>query len=76
MRYGLVMDKKVFLDRLQATGTNQAQMCRDIGVYPTTPMRWKEAPQYAVAYLLAIEAMDKRQRLEFRHQLALQSAQK
>ena len=65
------MEKQIFLDRLRETGTSQAQMCRDLIIATTTAMRWTVVPGYAVAYLLALEAMEARQRLEYRHALHL-----
>ena len=64
------MTKHEFLERLTVTGTRQAQMCRDLDISPTTPLRWADPPGYAVAYLIALEVMDERSRLEMRHRIA------
>ena len=58
-------------ERLKGLGINQATMCRDLRIASTTAMRWQSVPGYAVAYLFALELMDKRQRIEFQHKLAL-----
>lgn len=65
------MEMETFMVRLRATGTTKAQMCRDLAIVPTTAMRWRDAPGYAVAYLHALEEMDQKQIVEFRHKLAL-----
>lgn len=68
----MAMEKLEFKRRLDATGTTQALMCRDLGVHQTTAMRWKRPPVYAVAYLIALELMDKKMRLEWQHRIALE----
>jgi hypothetical protein len=65
------MNKKTFMDRLRALGVNASSMCLDLGIHTTTASRWRDAPAYAIAYLLALEMMDARQRIVYRHNLAM-----
>lgn len=65
------MNMTLFMERLNAQATNKAQMCRDLDIVATTAMRWRDAPGYAVAYLIALEQMDQMQTIEYRHRIAV-----
>jgi DNA-binding XRE family transcriptional regulator len=65
------MDRQQFVKRLRAADTTQSQMARDLGIHPTTVLRWRDSgvPKYALAYLLAVEAMGDDERAEYRVKL-------
>lgn len=65
------MTKQELVRRLDAADTSQAQMCRDLGIAPTTAMRWKTIPGYAESYIIALGCSDALWRMEFRHRLAM-----
>lgn len=62
------MDRTAYERRLRATGTSLYQAAKDMGLSTGTPSRWRTTgvPRYAVAYLVAIEAMDDAGRAEYR----------
>lgn len=67
-----MITKREFIERLDATGTKLAQVCRDLDISPSTASRWEEVPGYAVFYLVALECMTPQGRLTVRHHLALE----
>ena len=57
-----------FKQRMHAVELRQADLTRDLNLATGTPSKWRKSgvPRYAVAYLLALEAMDARSRALYR----------
>lgn len=67
------LSKDDFVRRLEATGGNLAQACRDLDIAKSTASRWADdVPGYAVFYLIALECMTAAGRMTVRHHLALE----
>jgi hypothetical protein len=57
-----------FEQRMHAVEIRKADLTRELNLATGTPSKWKKlgVPRYAVAYVLALEAMDARSRALYR----------